>query len=530
MGTPAITPNPYAEFQKPVTGANPYADFQAPNPTPAKPPPTQPGNIFTSGHPFDTFKANVNEAQQGAQPGDGIMMGALKNFGAGAGDVIHSVGHAALHPIDTISSSIHDQQAESAKPLLEQAKDFVTSGKLLGPGGESIVDTAKGLVHSPDRTLGQLGTGAVLGEVGGAALGGIKAVGSAARTAAIGDTDAAALRGLRVPANGKKVLPMQSSVQTARPFLQGANSLEDLQARVAQAKSEIFDPYKQTLDAVGDNPVKGPDGMTTIRALEDERQELSAMNRGLKTGDPSALRLAEQKGMSQAESLAREKAIQAHLDPALSQFGIDPQGIRKAYGSVSRIGNQVEGRSTLLEKPQPSGLGKIGQISLKQPLQAPAQILSGMRDIVAGRPMFSMSPSDVGVREGFASAGPKPDFGKYTPFKPNGLLDSPAIELGRSPEAGGTPEGYHPPPFYHDTDAMRLGRLLHAPPIELGGATEGPKGQGFRYDTAPMRMGKTLPESTGEDMPLSSHADIFKDQIPQATRVKPKPKTIEGKK
>lgn len=450
---------------------------------------TQPGNPLTAEHPMDTLRANLHEVQQGAQPGDGMMMGALKNFGAGGADVIHGIGHAVLHPVDTISDYAHEQEAQAEKPIGQQLKDAVTSGRILGMGGEGLVSTAKGMLYAPMRTLGSLGTGAIIG----GAPGGLAGDAATLRSAAIGDTDAAALKGLRVPPKGKKVLPMQSSVQTARPYLQGASSLEDLQTRVPQAKAEIFGPYKDTIDAVGHVPTMGPDGPTTIGDLENERQELSAMNRGLKTGDPSALRLAEQKGMSQAESLAREKAIQDHLDPALSRYGINPQGIRQAYGSVARIGNQVEGRSTLLEKPQPSGLGKIGQISLKQPLQAPGQILSGMRDIVAGRPWLSMSPTDIGVREGFANAGPKPDFGQYTPFKPTGLLGKPPIASGASPEVGGTPEGFRPPPFYHDTDAMRTGRLLPAPPIELPGQLHGTPQFTFHHDTTPMRLGRLLP-------------------------------------
>lgn len=351
-----------------------------------------------------TMTNNFNAATQGAQPGDSGLKGFVENIGQGGAQTLRSL----VHPIDTLSS-----MANSLAHPLDTAHAEVDQ-----------------LRNDPSRfignAIGQVGTGAIAGDVAGAALkplaGAAGKAATAARTAAIGDEDAAALRGLRVPANGKKVLPMQSSIQTARPYLQGASSLEDLQSRIPAAKNEVFQPYRDTLNAVGDNPVKGPDGMTTIRALEDERQELSAMNRGLKTGDPSALRLAEQKGLSQADSLAREKAIQSALDPALSQYGIDPQGIRQAYGSVARIGNQVEGRSTLLEKPQPSGLGKIGQISIKNPLQAPGHILSGMRDLVAGRPLFSMSPSDVGIREGFANAGPKPDFGKYTPIQLKGLL------------------------------------------------------------------------------------------------------------
>lgn len=442
-------------------------------------------------------------------PGDSLLNQGLKS-------AVHGAGSLFVHPIQALSSLIPEDYATQYQEAQKQPKPSLAEGTVRGLG----------------EGVGGLAAGAALGEVGGAALkplvSGAGKVASAARTAAIGDEDAAAIRGLRVPANGKKVLPMQSSVQNARPYLQGASSLEDLQSRIPQAKSEVFQPYKDTLDAVGDNPVKGPDGMTTIRALDDERRELSAMNRGLKTGDPSAMRLAEQKGLSQADSLAREKDIKSALYPALSQYGIDPQGIMKDYGSLSSIGKQVEGRSTLLETPQPSGLGKIGQISIKNPLQAPGHIISGMRDLVAGRPMFSMSPSDVGIKEGFANAGPKPSYGRYTPFQPMGQLEAPAIELGSAPEVGGTPEDYRPPNFYHDTTAMRTGRLLNAPPIELGGEVEGPKGTAFRYDTTPMRQGRILPSSVSDDVPLSSHSDIFPDQRPGATRAKPK--VIEGRR
>lgn len=473
------------------------------------------------------------------------------NIGAGALGVV-------LHPIDTAVGIGKSAVMSSPPAMLYQDVRHAINPAYQTDAMQAASSFKSHPLESVEIGIGQAGALGAAGEVGGA----IPKIGGAVRSAAVGDTDAAALRGLRVPPGGKKVLPMQSSVQNSRPYLQGAKSLEDLQSRIPAAKSEIFSPYKETLDAAGDTPVKGPDGMTTIRSLEDERQELSAMNRGLKTGDPSALRLAEQKGMSQADSLAREKAIQSHLDPALSRYGIDPQGIRQAYGSVSRIGNQVEGRSTLMEKPQPSGLGKIGNISIKQPFKAPGQIISGMRDIAAGRPLFRMSPTDVGIREGFADAGPKPDFGRYTPFQAKGELGAPPINLGGPPETGGTPEGFRPPPFYHDTDAMRTGRLLKAPPIQLGGAVEprptpayahdttpqrlgrllpepqpepirlggtveGTRPPSFRHDTTPMRQGKILPPPT-EDLPLSSHSDIFTDQRPGSTRVRGK--IIEGKK
>ena len=62
--------------------------------------------------------------------------------------------------------------------------------------------------------------------------------------------------------------------------------------------------------------------------------QLSAINRGLKQKipNPEAVKLAEQKGLTQAQSLAREKAVVAALDPELKATGIDPKAIRKTFG------------------------------------------------------------------------------------------------------------------------------------------------------------------------------------------------------
>jgi hypothetical protein len=289
---------------------------------------------------------------------------------------------------------------------------------------------------------------------------------------------------------------MVSSVQTARPYLQGAESLEDLQHLIPQAKNEIWDPYKQTIEAVRDNPVKGPDGMTTIGELEAERLQLSALNRGLKSRLPEAIQEAQQKGMSAADLLAREKAVTGALDPELSRYGIDPQAIRKNFGAVARVGQQVSGRDTLIEPQKPYGIGRMANLSFEKPLAAPGEIIGGLRDIAAGRPLFRGSPTDVGIREGFRGSFDKPNLGQYTPFKPTGLLESPAIELNRPPEAGGTPEGYRAPPIYAGTDASRLGRLLPA-------------------------------STADQSLPMSSYHEIFPEQLPRGRIM---PRIIEAQK
>lgn len=497
-------------------------------------------------HPVDAgrqdaekFKQHPIKSLAESLPGSSVLEGAYQGVKRSAGELGQAYDAAKEHnPAGVISHGISaipilgsglTTAAQQAPPttghyihdVAAAASDPGTMGTLTGTAAQLAPIARAGLVKA--------GAGPALQSAASTTSAPLRLVGGAIRDAAIGDPDAAALRGLRVPANGKKVLPMQDSLQTARPFLQGANSLEDLQAKIGPAKKEIFSPYRQTLDQVGSNPIQHPNGsMTTLADLENERQQLSALNRGLKTGDPAALQLAQQKGLSQADALAQEKDIQSTLDPALSKFGIDPQGIRQAYGAVSRIGGQVSGRSTLLEKPQPSGLGKIGQISLKQPFQAPGQILSGMRDIAAGRPLFRMSPTDVGIREGFADSGPKPSFGQYTPFKPAGAIGAPPIQLGGAQPVP-SPSSFRPPPFNYSSTAQRLGRLLPAPPTELGGAVEGTRPPPFHYDTTPMRKGRLLPESTADSkLPMSSHTDIFPEQLPGGARKVPR--LIEGKK
>jgi hypothetical protein len=267
-----------------------------------------------------------------------------------------------------------------------------------------------------------------------------------------------------------------------------------------------------------------------VGALEQERLQLSALNRGLKMREPEAIQLAQQKGMSQAQLLDRETAVKSALDPELTKMGIKPQEIRKTFGSIAQIGQKVSGKSNIIEPEQPYGFSKLKDISLTKPLSNIPTIASAGRDIAAGRYM-SASPTDTGIREGFRIAGPKPDLGRLSstlqPPPPRALLGPGARPMPAPPEVGGTPAGYQPPPFYRDTDAMRTGRLLKAPPIRLGGAVEGPKGQPFRYDTAPMRAGRILPPPS-DYLPMTSHPG-FEEQLPNARLIRP-PRTIEGQR
>lgn len=353
----------------------------------------------------------------------------------GLKSVVGAVGSPLMHPLDALSGMGHmiAHPIDTAHQEVNQLYDDKASG------GTGYAATKFG-----GNLLGSIALGEAGGEIAGSAL---RPLGTVVRDAARGDADAAALRGLQLGPKSPKALGTIQSVQGARPFLQGAKSLEDLQSRIQPAKEEIWSPYKQAVDAIGDRPVKGPDGITTVRDLEDQRAQLSALNRGLKSGSPEAIQLAQQKGMTAAQLLDQEKAVHAALDPELGSTGIDPKAIRQTFGNVAQVNGKISGKSTLIEKPQPYGLGKfVGSIgsfdathpisSLLKPFQAG---VDGLGDITAGRPIWSGKPTDVAIKDAFAKSGPKPNFGKFQMPTNKGLLQAPGIDEPASPYEFGTP-------------------------------------------------------------------------------------------
>lgn len=464
---------------------------------------------------FDRAKTNFKANTQGAAPGDGTVKGALKNFGAGGGDVIRSLAH----PIRTAESMLTPPAPSTDPGLLGKAEDISSAiTPPMMPSLRSAVDMGKSLIHQPARTLGQLGTGAILGEGAGRVAGAAAEGASAARGAAMGDPNAAALRGLQVGPRSDAQLSTIRSVENARPYLKGASSQADMQARLPGAMNEVWSPYKQAVEAIGDRPVHFDGVSSTIRQLEAERMRLSALNRGVKAGNPSDIQQVMQEGRTPAQNIEREQAVQSTLDPHLASTGIHPNLIRDTYGSLADVRGGVEGKTTLNEKSQPSGIGRMMNMRLIEPKTLIGEPLQGARDLVAGRPMWSAKPTDLGIKEGFRAGGEKSDLGRVTttgnPPPPAGLLNAPPREMP-APARGSRVENPTPQNFYHDTDAMRTGRLLNAPPIELGGATEGPKGPPFHFDTTPMRAGRLLPPPAAH-LPMSSYSDIFPDQLPSA--------------
>lgn len=391
-------------------------------------------------------------------------------------------------------------------PALNQAQKF-GAGAIQGAGsifahpeqsaeglGNAImhpIDTAismgKSALANPAGFAGNLVGGAVLGEGTGELSGpALRSV----RESALGNPDEAAMRGLHVSPQSPKALRTLSAVGGARPFLQGVKGLEDLQARVPMAKQEIWAPMEETLNRVGSKEVPGPNGPTTLRDLENRRLEISAQLRALKSGGPEAMALAQQKGLTQAGLLQEEAAIKSALDPHLRSAGIDPEAIRKSFGQVSSIGGRVAGKTTVGEAPIPTGFGRMTDIKLDNPRSWIGEPVRGVRDIFAGRPLWSANPTDLNIREAFRAGGPKPNFTTPIAAAPRQLPRGPIF--AEAPATGGGGETM-PPEYSRTTRAQRTGRLLGSGPIELPGriTSEAPA---YTPTSRAERMGLLLPE------------------------------------
>ena len=325
--------------------------------------------------------------------------------------------HVASNVVPLISHPL-----DSAKGMLKSVGTAIANGQgsPTGVGGELLRPLIEKAVqdyqaHGPVRgTTDLLGTGAgalATGELGGELVKGIPKIASAVRSAAIGDPDVAAIRAAGLPK--KAALGFKADVQAARPYLTGAKSVEDVQNTAGlggTARDEIYKPISDFLAEHGNRIVQGPDGPTTLGNLEAERAQVSAQLRQLKAGGPEGIALATQKGLTQADLLARQQAIEGAMDPHFMGAGIDSPLIRQTYGQVARVGDEFSGRLTDAEKPTPYGFGRMLNMRIDNPRSwfgVPAQ---GARDLLAGHPLWSGNAGDVGVADAFRSGGPKPDF------------------------------------------------------------------------------------------------------------------------
>jgi hypothetical protein len=334
----------------------------------------------------------------------GEAAGGLKDFATAAvtpGGDPHLAAHGAHRMISGTMST--------AAPVLPFAAAAVPVGTALtlgaGAVGQKIGE--KGAEYAgagPEYQELAGDAGALLTGFGGAKLrGGAKSI----REAAMEDPNVAAQKALKPPP--KKAVQMQQNLAEARPYLKGADSLGKLQETIPKAKAEIWKPYKDAIEKVGDKKVTGPDGETTVAQLEKDRLQVSADLDTARKMQPTDRQTALQKQSTVKELMDRDAAIKEALDPELQKAGVNPKLIRRVHGTVKGIEKLTEGRNTLTEN-KPYGFGKMAEkFSLTRPGQTIRGIGSGVRDIAAGRPLWSGSPTDVAVREGFRTGGEKPN-------------------------------------------------------------------------------------------------------------------------
>lgn len=396
-----------------------------------------------------------------ANTGNSALQG-IENFARAAAS---SVGHMAAHPLNAIENA--------AMPYLSGA--LTPAGAITPQAWNSLDNTAEAMAAHPAYAAGKI-AGPIIAGVGVSDVAPIigEPIGrgaTAVREAALGDADAAALRGLHVSPQSPKAIQTLNAVEGARPFLQGSQNLADVQARIPDAKAEIWEPYQNALNKIGGRQVKGPDGaMTTVQTLEDRRLELSAQLRTLRKGGPEAIQLAQQKGLTQANLLREDSQIRSVLDPQLRQAGIDPAAIRKAFSQVAQVGSRVAGKTTTGEASQPFGFSRLADIDIRKPLSNIGTTVKVARDIAAGR-YRSQIPTDMNIREAFrpSVSGPKPNFAAL-PSRYAGLLERGPIQTPPPADTSGSIP-YQPPPVDATTRAVRLGRLL---PAQTGGPIELP--------------------------------------------------------
>jgi hypothetical protein len=445
MASPAVRP--------PATLPADFKDWDKPNAPPAVLPPdfnkwdqptasaaetptatVQPKSLLTRVQ--DSFDTNTRTS-----PKEPLLQTGLKS-------VVGAVGAPFVHPLKTASgmlSMIADSPDYPQLPMKVNGQLHLPterSNPLLDQGIQAYHDYKDGGLPYAATKLGGQVLGAEL--LGGAVKSGVGAAGSVGdtistlRDAAIGDPQAAALRGLRVGPASNKALSTLSAVEGSRPFLQGARSLEDLQSRIPVAKDQIWSPYNDALSRVGNKQTP----LGTLNELEARRMEVSAQLRALKSGDPQAVALAQQKGLTQADLLDEERNIKATLDPELRKAGVDPLAIRKAFAQVGTVERRVAGKSTVAEKPQPYGLGKLTGFDLAKPLKSIPIVKDAVTDIAAGRPLFSGKPTDISIREAFRKGGSKPNFYVDNPIpQPAGYLEAGTIGMpgGEDYSIGGIP-------------------------------------------------------------------------------------------
>ena len=319
----------------------------------------------------------------------------------------------------------------------------------------------------------------------------------------------------------------QDNLAGARPYLEGAKTLEELQTKVAAGLKEVWKPYSDALAKIGNREVQGPDGLTTLNNLEDKRLELSAERQKLQKLVATDRATALQKDADLRANEQRYKAYQNAIDNELNSAGVDGNQIRKTFGQLKGVQKLIEGRNTLSEADRAYGLGRLMEdFHITKPLRSLTKgAIAGAGDFLAGRPLFGGKPTDVNVAEGFreGTGGPKPDFTAKAPGPQY------AEAAGPFPRQYAEPVG--PEPGGH---------------FDITGGNQPNRGELWDKDLSQRQVGalpdigfgephaapeKPLGPITGEQLPLGlpgAHHELF--NLPQTPKVGERSYAPEGVK
>lgn len=338
----------------------------------------------------------------------------------GLGGVFGMDTKGEFHPWDRAGALTRELITDPAVAESDKASEEAEQGHGLQSFGHSV---AAGLPLIGPWAAGlseRAGTGDVggagaeaLGQIGlGMAAEKLPEIKDSLRGKALEHPDVAAQKALRPPQ--KKAIRAQDALEGARPYLEGATSLEELQAKTKAGQKEVWKPITDALAKIGEREVEGPDGRTTLNNMEDKRLELSAERRKLNKMVATDRATALQKDADLRANEVRYKAYENAIDKELATQGIDGAKIRKTFAQLKGIETLIEGRNTLSEADRAYGLGRIMEdFHITKPLRSLWKgVIPGVQDIAAGRPWFKGKPTDVAVAEGFrpGTGGAKPDF------------------------------------------------------------------------------------------------------------------------
>lgn len=329
---------------------------------------------------YEKARDNFNAATQGAKTGDNAVKGFVENVGAGGGDTIRQIGHALLHPIDTATEAVKSQQAEDAKPVGEQLKNLVTSGRILGPGGEQIVSASKGLATQPGRTIGQIGTGAIIGEaaapIAGAAAEAAPRVPSAfadakaafqnrayPKNAAIPESQVAAQNLIKAMVPDVPAIPNIKSAASELPDvlaaaekkgtpingkLDAAKAIRDRADEIqAHYDDKILRPNQSNVTTVPDDYNGNTSGAANRATLGQVNNRVDAINSELKSNFRKKLASqTTEANASDADLIAEKQGLTKILHDKLADAtGLQPEDIaslRQRAGKLRSLAQEVE--------------------------------------------------------------------------------------------------------------------------------------------------------------------------------------------